>query len=421
MRTPLILSAAWFLLPLGAADWPWFYGPERNGISRESGFNTNWGERPPKVLWTAPLSDRGYSGACVASNRVFIIDHAPHPDAIRSVESNYLKAFDLATGKLIWSNGWSDPGGPLYGQARTTPAYHEGKVITLGRWGLVSCFDAASGARLWAFDMVERYGGCIPEFRFSSSPFIDGGRLILCPGGSNNPVAVDPATGATLWKGNIVSYASGTNEYRLPSFYATPVIDVIDGRRQFLLYLAQGLFGADLETGRQRWLFPWRTPFDTHASMPLVVGPNQVLIGASYKQGSVLVHVSNDQASLGWSNANLLMHFTTPILHKGFVYAVVDPERPGFLVCVDPGTGEIRWRAEGFEKGSFLIVDDLIIALAGKSGDLVLAKADPGAYVELGRLKNPLSGGGQNWAPPVLSDKMIILRCLWRVGVISLL
>ncbi|MBN8218264.1 MAG: PQQ-like beta-propeller repeat protein [Spirochaetes bacterium] len=420
MRATFPAILAFLASPLFPGDWPCFHGPERNGISGETGFNTNWGERAPKVIWTQPLSDRGYCGPSVSSNRVFIIDHAPNPDGVRSLESNILRAFDLATGRPLWSNGWSDPGGPLYGQARTTPTVYGGRVYTVGRWGLVSCFDAATGARQWSFDMAERYGGRIPEFRYSASPFFEGGRLILCPGGSNNPVAVDPQTGATLWKGDVVSFASGSNDYQIPSTYATPVVDVVDGRRQFILYLAQGLFGADLETGRQRWAFPWRTPFDTHASLPLVVGPHQILIGASYKQGAVLVHVSNSQATLGWSNGGLLMHFTSPILHKGFVYAVVDPERPGSLVCADPRTGDIRWRAEGFEKGAFLIADDLIIALAGKTGDLVLAKADPGAYTELGRLKNPLSGGGQNWSQPILADKKIVMRCLWRVGVIDL-
>ncbi|MCX5674485.1 MAG: hypothetical protein NTX87_05710, partial [Planctomycetota bacterium] len=37
----------------GAAstDWPQWRGPDRTGISAETGWRTDWAANPPKVLW----------------------------------------------------------------------------------------------------------------------------------------------------------------------------------------------------------------------------------------------------------------------------------------------------------------------------------------------------------------------------------
>ena len=55
-------------------------------------------------------------------------------------------------------------------------------------------------------------------------------------------------------------------------------------------------------------------------------------------------------------------------------------------------------------------MDGVILALNGSGGDLVMVKADPTSYQELGRIK-PFTGGHQQfWTPPVIADKKLLLR-----------
>ena len=74
MRTILvaILSASGLL----AADWPQYLGPNRDGISTETGLARTWGADGPKVLWKKPVGSgwrrsgrREYPGHPFSSGR----------------------------------------------------------------------------------------------------------------------------------------------------------------------------------------------------------------------------------------------------------------------------------------------------------------------------------------------------------------
>jgi len=51
-----------------AADWPWIYGPRRNGTSDQKGLLRSWPKEGPKVLWTAPVGV-GFGGPAVSGGR----------------------------------------------------------------------------------------------------------------------------------------------------------------------------------------------------------------------------------------------------------------------------------------------------------------------------------------------------------------
>ena len=51
-------------------DWPQWRGPNRDGISKETGILKSWPEDGPKILWSAPSGD-GYSGISVANGKLY--------------------------------------------------------------------------------------------------------------------------------------------------------------------------------------------------------------------------------------------------------------------------------------------------------------------------------------------------------------
>ena len=58
-------KAAYFLLSMSlnsihGADWPWFGGLQRDGVSTEKGLRTDWGDNEPKSLWKSRVGE-GYS------------------------------------------------------------------------------------------------------------------------------------------------------------------------------------------------------------------------------------------------------------------------------------------------------------------------------------------------------------------------
>src|SRR5437879_1160760 len=55
-----------------AGDWPQWRGPNRDGVSRETGLLASWPEKGPKQLWKADAG-AGYSSLAVAGGRAYCL------------------------------------------------------------------------------------------------------------------------------------------------------------------------------------------------------------------------------------------------------------------------------------------------------------------------------------------------------------
>lgn len=370
---------------LYAGDWPNFLGPNRDSISTETGLNKNWNSQPPRELWRVPMSDDGYAGPSVANGKVFIINHEGDKDIVRAI--------DLKTGKDVWTHTYADSAKANYGFARATPTVDGGKVYTVSRFGIVNCLDEKTGKPVWTKDVVKEFKGEVPRWEMAWSPFIDGDKLVVQPGGSGAAVAaLNKNTGATIWKGG-GSDAPG---------YATPALATLAGKKQYLVFTGKHLIGVDAANGNLLWQVRWETKYDVNAATPLVVGPNKVFISSNYGHGCAMITVTGNNASIAWESKALQCHFNSPILFGNHIYGI-----SGDLACLNPQTGKALWKQSGFEKGGLVIVDGVIIAVDGAKGDVVMAEAKPGAYRELGRIK-PL--GGQSWTAPIIADGKLIIR-----------
>lgn len=369
----------------GGADWPNFRGPNLDGIAPDTGINKDWKSRPPRELWRVNMTDDGYAVPSVADGKVFIIDHQGSEDIVRAI--------DLNSGQDVWTFRYADTNQANYGFARAAPTYAKGKLYTISRLGMLHCLDAKTGAKLWALDIVNEYGGQRPKWDYSGSVLADGDRLVLCPGGKTGVVALDRESGKTLWTGGLPG-APG---------YAMAVPAKIGGKPQYVCFSAYGLYAVDKSSGKTLWQFPWPTNADVNAATPLVIGDN-VFITSGYRVGCGMVKVGGSAPSLAWRNTELQSHFNSPVLYKGHIYGIGDP---GVLVCIDPNTGQALWKQRGYEKGGLTVVDGVLIAVKGGNGEVTMVSAVPDGFHELGSVR-PL--GGQSWTPPVVARGKLIIR-----------
>lgn len=388
MRIAFLMALAAILsLTALAADWGYFRGPNADGISPETGINKDWATRPPALLWKVPLHDQGYAGPSVAAGKVFIIDHQDTRDIVRALK--------LADGTPVWTFEYPNTGKTdAYGYTETTPVYDNGKLYTVGSLGQVHCLDAETGKLIWNCNLVADYGARLPNWLLAISPVIDGDKLILCPGSANGAVlALNKHTGKLIWQGG------GADK---PG-YAVPVIATILGVKQYVIFSATSLNGVEAETGRLLWSFPWKTPNNVNAAMPLVSG-NLIFITSNYGRGCALVEITPDGPVKRWENRNMHAHFSSPIGIGNLIYGTTDPGR---MVCINPADGSLRWQQRGFEKGGMIAIDNVFLVLDGRTGELAMVEINPDAYKELGRF-TPL--GGQSWTAPVVADGKLIVR-----------
>ena len=102
----VILSAALFAL---AADWPQWRGPNRDGISKETGLLQQWPESGPKLLWERTDIGDGFSTPSIDGDRMYL-------QSSKGLEDEFVHAMNSADGKTVWTTRL---GGQQVGEAAT--------------------------------------------------------------------------------------------------------------------------------------------------------------------------------------------------------------------------------------------------------------------------------------------------------------
>jgi hypothetical protein len=53
-------------------EWPQWRGPDRNGISKETGLLQSWPANGPKQLWSISGLGDGYGTTCISGDRIYV-------------------------------------------------------------------------------------------------------------------------------------------------------------------------------------------------------------------------------------------------------------------------------------------------------------------------------------------------------------
>src|SRR6185295_420270 len=77
-------------------DWPEARGPNRDGISQETGLVDKWTLNGQNLLWRAPYGGR--SAPIVMGNRIYVQNPAGRGAAMQE----RVMALDTDTGKVVW-------------------------------------------------------------------------------------------------------------------------------------------------------------------------------------------------------------------------------------------------------------------------------------------------------------------------------
>jgi outer membrane protein assembly factor BamB len=348
---------------VGAADWPQFLGPSRNGASDDKGLQIGWKGESPPLLWEKEVGE-GYSAPAVAGARLVVFH--------RLGDKEVLDCLEASSGKPIWRfehpTRYVDDYGAGHGP-RATPAIADGKVYAFGAEGALHCLDLESGKALWTVKTEERFE--IPKgfFGAAGSPLVEDGKVLLNLGGAGGAgiAAFDAKDGALVWKAT--DHEAG---------YSSPVTAAIRGERHAFFFTRKGLVDLDPTNGRVRFDFFWRARIaaSVNAATPLVIG-ERVFISASYGTGAALLDIGGKEPKTVWSgDESLSSHYATSIHRDGLLFGFHGrQEGPGPLLrAVDLETGKPRWSAERMGAGSLILSGaELLIQL--ESGELVVAPA----------------------------------------------
>ena len=369
-----------------ANDWPHWRGPNRDGISKESGWLANWPAAGPKKLWEGSVGV-GYSSFSVSNGRLYTMGNV--------AENDVVSCFDAETGKLQWKHEYpcssKDPNG--YHGTRCTPTVDGGLVYTISRQGHFFCLDAATGKLKWSKDFKGDFGSEPPRWGFAGSPLIEKDWVLTEVSGKASVVAFNKLTGKVIWQ-------AGTDS----AGYGSLIAFDLGGERCFLQFSADHLICRRMKDGSELWRFPWKTSYGVNASTPIIQG-DAIFLSTGYGFGCARLKASSTGVQEVWRNKNMRNHANSCVLVDGFLYGYDESE----LKCLDWQTGEVKWGTKAYGKGSLITADGKLI-LYGQSGKLGLAEATPAAFKELCSFQ--ALTGKDTWASPVLANGRLYVRSL---------
>lgn len=384
-----------------AADWPQWRGPQRNGISAETGLLQDWPQGGPKLLWQVKDLGSGYSTPAVVGDRLYVLSN-------QGLENEIVQALDVKDGKPVWSTRIGKVGNPdqqpSYPAARSTPTVDGALLYALGSDGDLVCLETATGKVRWQKSLRADFGGQPGVWAYAESPLIDGDALVCTPGGTQATLlALHKKSGDLIWK----SAVPGGD----PAGYASAIVLETGGLKQYVQFLQKGLVGVDAQTGRFLWRYD-QTAQRSAANIPTPVAAGEYVYSATNQGGGGLVKLTVNQgmvrADQVYFAVNLPKSIGGAVKLGEYLYGTGGTG----LFCVEFATGNVKWQDRSVGAGSVLFADGRLY-LHGENGDVALVEATPEGYHEKGRFTPPglpERGPSKAWAYPVVANGRLYVR-----------
>jgi len=318
-----------------AGEWPSWRGPQRDGVSDETGIPIRWSPTE-NILWKVPIPGKGHSSPIVWGDRIFLTT------CVKERQERILLCIDRRDGKILWQRvvltAPLERLNQLNSYASSTPAT-DGKhvwVPFLDREHMfVACYGV-EGEEVW----TKRPGEFHAVHGFCSSPLLYRDTVIL--NGDQDAeayiVALDKATGAERWR------ADRPNRTRS---YTPPVIFDAAGKKQLVLSGSKCVASYSPDTGKLIWIVDGPTE-QFVASLVQADGiffmtggyPELHLIGVrpdgegNVTKSHVIWHLFHKDLRNGIS------YVPSPIAEGKLFFLVSDT---GTASCLEARTGKVLW------------------------------------------------------------------------------
>ncbi len=397
--TPLIAVAVFatgFATEAQADDWLQWRGPDRAGISTETGLLDAWPPEGPAVNWRIETLGQGYGAVVVQGDRIYV-------QGTRGGQSAVFRLRASDGGEL-----WMRELGPLYDHPdkgdgpRSAPTIHGDSLYVQNGMGEVAKLDPDTGDVIWQFNMLERFGSPNTRWGISESPLVVRDRVFVMPGGRDGAIAaLSTADGSTIWR---------SSELDDVASYSSLILRDMAGTEVLIGFTGEAGVGVRAADGALLWRYERpSTATAINVATPVLDG-DFVFYSASYGIGGGAVRISVEDEGGSFSSeqayfeTRLQNHHGGVIAHEGTIYSFFGRA----LTSVDIETGEVHWRARSVGKGSLVMADGKLFLLS-EQNEVGLAVATPEGYEERGRFEIE-DRGDFTWAHPVVANGALYIR-----------
>jgi outer membrane protein assembly factor BamB len=395
----VLLTAGWCF----SQDWPQWRGPNRDG--KATGFTApqTW----PKAAtqkWKKTVG-AGDSTPALVGEKLYVF--------ARQGGDEVVSCLNAADGSPLWQYKYaaqavSGPSARGHTGPRSSPVVADGKVVTLGVGGVLTCLDAASGKLVWRKDPFPKV---VPMFFTAMSPIVVDGMAIAQLGGRGNGaiIAYDLGSGEEKWRW------SGEGPE-----YASPVLLTVDGTKQIVTLVEKSIVGVGAADGKLLWRLPFAPQrMAYNAATPIVDGQTVIYAGAGRGTKAVKIEKTADGFAPKelWSNADLAPQFDTPVLKDGLLFGL---SNRGNLFCINAQDGKTAWTdsTSRDRSGYGAMVDaGTVLLVLPSNSELIAFKPSNKAYEEVAKIK---VADTATYAHPVVAGNRIFVKdqdavTLWTI------
>ena len=388
----IVAAAAPDAITFAPTDWPWWRGPQRNGVADAT-------QKPPlkwsateNILWQAPVPGRGHGSPIVVATQVFLAA-AEAPEGIQSV-----LCLDRATGKQLWQKevhrGMFPKGNDKSSFASSTPACDGQRVFInfLHNGAVYTTALSRDGQQFWQTKVTDY----ILHQGFPTSPAVYQSLVIVSADnkGTGKIAGLERATGKIVW------------QHERPKFpnYASPIILKVNGRDQLLLSGCDLVTSLDPLTGKVLWETKGST---TECVTSPVTDGHSIIVSGGYPKNHVAAFRGDGTGSIAWENSSRV-YVPSMLFHQGHLFAVQDA---GVAACWNFETGVEVWKGRlgGGFSASPVLVGERVFAV-NEAGRTFIFKATPAAFELIG--ENQL--GDEVMATPTICGSRIYMRVAVR-------
>jgi outer membrane protein assembly factor BamB len=399
-------------------DWPYWRGPEMNGISREKGLPDSWTPEGENVIWkSAELGTR--STPIVMNGHLYtLVRHNPGTKQ----EAEKVVCVDAATGEKKWENIFnvflSDVPDTRVGWSSVVGDPATGDVFAQGVCGYFQCLDGKTGKVKWSRSMSEEYGllstyGGRTNFPIIHENLVIVSGVVIGWGEMARPayrlIAFDKRNGQSVW-------FQSTRPLPEDTTYSAPAISVINGQAQLVVGSGDGsVYGFQPRTGKQIWNYDVSL---RGINTGITFVGNTILCGHSEENlddtamGALFaldVTKTGNITKTGelWRTKEMFIGKTGPLVIGDRVYSVDDG---GIFFVNDLKTGAIvgKTKIGTMGRGSPVYGDGKIYVCDGNGRWFIFAPDEAKGVKKLHQLR--LEHGDVN-ASPIISHGRIYLAC----------
>jgi outer membrane protein assembly factor BamB len=393
--------------PKGGPDWTGWRGPNRDGISPETGLVKSWGPSGPPLLWKSSGLGEGFSSLSIVGERMYTMGDLG--------EDQFVFGLNRADGKILWKSRVGAAHHDEYGGPRGTPTVDGELLYAIGSDGDLVCLETASGKERWRKSLTRDYSGYMMSiWKFAESPLVDGAKLVFTPGAeSATIVAVDKKSGADLWRAAVPRIGSKGKD---GAGYASIVISQGGGVRQYVTVTGRGLVSVRSNDGKFLW--GYNKIANNVANIPTPIARGDYVFGSTgYQSGAALLKLSKDGDGVKADEVYFLdpqkfqNHHGGMVLVGDYIYAGSGHNK-GLPICIELLTGKIAWggdiRNDGTGSAAVAYADGNLY-FRYQNGIVKLIEASPAGYQEKGGFTIP-NVTHPSWSHMVILDGKLYVR-----------